>query len=106
MIRHVQSIRAHGHQRDRGLTVQKAADRRRHVLIDRFMHELVPEHNPVGSFTEELSVEHVAELPVHLGRRPSGDSGEMAGDTQPSTADPHSFASPPAGTAGGERRDH
>jgi len=78
MIRHLQPVRARGHQRDRGLTVQKAAGRRRHVLIDRVVHELVPEHDPVVSLVQKLSVERVAELPDDLGRRPAGDSGHIA----------------------------
>src|SRR6185312_11681392 len=40
---------ARGHQGYRGLTVQKAAGRRRQVLIDRVVHQLVPEHDPVVS---------------------------------------------------------
>ena len=78
MIRHVQSIRARGHQRDRGLTVQKAAGRRRYVLVDGVVHELVPEHDPVVRLVEKLSVERVAELPDHLGRRAAGDGGDVA----------------------------
>jgi len=78
VIRHVQSVRARGHQRDRGLTVQKTAGRRRHVLIDRVVHELVPEHDLVVTLVEKLSVERVAELPDDLGRRLAGDSGDIA----------------------------
>jgi hypothetical protein len=78
MIRHVQPVRARGHQRDRGLTVQQAAGRRRHVPVDRVVHELVPEHDPVVSLVQKLSVERVAELPDDLGRRPAGDRSDIA----------------------------
>ena len=78
MIRHVQPVRARGHQRDRGLTVQKAAGRRRHVPVDRVVHELVPEHHPVAGLVEKLSVERVAELADDLRQRPAGDSGDIA----------------------------
>ena len=78
MIRHLQPVRARGHQRDRGLTVQKAAGRRRHVPVDRVVHELVPEHHPVAGPVQKLGVERAAELPGDLGRRPAGDSGAVA----------------------------
>jgi hypothetical protein len=78
MIRHVQPVRARSHQRDRSLSVQKAASRRRHVPIDRVVHELMPEHDPVLRLVEKLSVERLAELPDNLGRRPAGDSGDIA----------------------------
>jgi hypothetical protein len=55
MVRHVQPVRARGHQRDRGLAVQKAAGRRRHVLIDRVVHKLVPEHHPVAGLVESAA---------------------------------------------------
>jgi hypothetical protein len=78
MIRHVQSISAPGHEHDRCLTVQKAAGRRGHVLVDRVMHELVSEHDPFIRLVQEPSVERVAELPDHLGRRSAGDSRDIA----------------------------
>ena len=77
MIGHVQLICAGRHQRDRGLTMQQAAGRRRHVLIDRIVHELVPEHDSIVSLVEELSFERVAELPNDLGRRAAGDRGDV-----------------------------
>ena len=78
VIRHVQGIRTCGHQRERRLAVQEAAGRRRDVLIDRVVHELVPEHDPVVGLVEQLRVERLAELPDYLGRRPAGDGGDIA----------------------------
>ncbi len=78
MVRHVQSISASGHEHDRCLAMQEAADRGRHVLVDRVMHELVPEHDAFVSLVQELSIERGTELPDHLGRRPAGDSGDVA----------------------------
>ena len=78
MIRHVQPVRAHSHQRDRGLTVQQAAGRRRQVPVDRVVHELVPEHHPAAGLVQKLSIERVGELPDDLGRWPAGDSGDIA----------------------------
>ena len=77
MLRDVQLIRAGGHQRDRCLTMQKAAGRGRHVPIDRIVHELVPEHDSIVSLVEELGFERVAELPNDLGRWAAGDSGDV-----------------------------
>lgn len=78
MIGHVQPVRAGGHQLRRGLTVQEAAGRRRHVLIDRVVHQLMPEHDPVVGLVEQLGVEGVLELPDDLGRQPAGDRGDVA----------------------------
>lgn len=57
MIRHIQPVRARGHQRHRGLTVQQAAGRRRHMLIDRVVHQLVPEHHPAVSLVQKHLIE-------------------------------------------------
>jgi hypothetical protein len=58
--------------------VQKAAGGRRHVLVDRIVHELMSEHDPAAGLVEKLCLEGVAELSDDLGRRPSGDSGHIA----------------------------
>ena len=50
----------------------------RHVLVDRVVHELVPEHDSVVGLVEQLGVERVAELGDDLGRRAAGDSGDIA----------------------------
>jgi hypothetical protein len=78
MVGHVQSVRTRGRQRDRGLTVQQAAGRRGNVLIDRVVHELMPEHDAVAGLVEQLGVERVVELRDDLGRRPVGDGGDVA----------------------------
>ena len=61
-----QRIRTRGHQRHRGLAMQQAAGRARHVPVDRVVHELVPEHDPVVGHVEQLGVERVAKLPHHV----------------------------------------
>ena len=78
MIGHVQPIRARGHQCDRGLAMQEAASRRGHVLVDRVVHELMPEHDAFVDLVEKLGVERLAQLPGDVGRRTAGDSGHIA----------------------------
>ena len=78
VISDVQGIRARGPQRDRRLPVQETAGRRRHVLIDRVVHELMPKYDPVANLVEQSSVERGVELRDDLGRPPAGDRGDIA----------------------------
>ena len=78
VVGHLQPIRARGHQRDRRLAVQDAASRRGHVLVDRVVHQLVPEHDAFVDLVEEPGVVRRAQLPGDVGRRTAGDGGHVA----------------------------
>ena len=78
MIRHIQRIRTRRHQRHRRLTVQKTSRRRRHVLVDRLVHELMPEDDALVRLVEKLSVERIAQPAHYLRWRPVGDSSDIA----------------------------
>ena len=77
VLRDGQGTGTRGHQRHRRLAVQEATGWRRHVLVDRVVHELVAEHDPVVGLVEQLGLERVAEPPHHLSRWKACDGGDV-----------------------------
>jgi hypothetical protein len=58
--------------------VQDAPGRGRHLLVDRVVHELVAEDDPLVDPVEQLGVVRLAQLPRGLRRRSAGDGGHVA----------------------------
>ncbi len=76
MVGHVQPGRTRGHERGGRVTVQHPAGGGRYVLIDRVVHELVPERDTIAVHVEELVVEGGLEAPGDLGRWAANHRGQ------------------------------
>ncbi len=78
MVRDMEPIRASGRQRFGGLTVQQTAGRRGYLLIDRVVHELMPEYNAVVGRVEQLRGERLVQLADDFRGRPARHRGDVA----------------------------